>query len=422
MCESKEPTNASRKHCWFIEETTANDGKGSLTTAGVENIACHKYKPGHYTHLDNILNPFWTWITDLLPMTMAPNMVTTIGGIHCAMSYLVLWYHSPNMDQKVPDWVVAFSGYCILAYYTFDCMDGKQARRTGTSSPLGQLFDHGFDCLCVLSHVSSVAGYLMMGGSHWYLIMQASLQFAFFLAQWEEYYTEILPHAMGDFFGVTEVNYGIGMFAIVNSFLEREQFWLAKVQDVIIPASMIDNPNIPAFVANLEIRHFGLSIWFGSLMVLALGCFMRVFSHENVKKNNLQFTAISKLFTPILISVAPFVLLPTEILFNETRYVSIATGLLFSLLTKKIIVFSMAKMSYATFQKEAFPLYAVFLWIRLDSNITEEGASMLLGSLSFWYVYRMLSWISTAIDQICNVLGIFCFSIRKRNDGEKKTN
>lgn len=30
-----------------------------------------------------------------------------------------------------------------------DCIDGKQARRTRSSSPLGQLFDHGCDALCV---------------------------------------------------------------------------------------------------------------------------------------------------------------------------------------------------------------------------------------------------------------------------------
>ena len=33
----------------------------------------------------------------------------------------------------------------LLAYQTLDNMDGKQARRTGSSSPLGQLFDHGCD-------------------------------------------------------------------------------------------------------------------------------------------------------------------------------------------------------------------------------------------------------------------------------------
>ncbi len=31
----------------------------------------------------------------------------------------------------------------MLAYLHLDCIDGKQARRTKSSSPLGQLFDHG---------------------------------------------------------------------------------------------------------------------------------------------------------------------------------------------------------------------------------------------------------------------------------------
>ena len=30
-----------------------------------------------------------------------------------------------------------------LFYKTFDAVDGKQARRTNSSSPLGELFDHG---------------------------------------------------------------------------------------------------------------------------------------------------------------------------------------------------------------------------------------------------------------------------------------
>ncbi len=182
MCESPTPKNGIQTHTWFYEDQA---GQAALTDDGAENIARHKYKPGHYTHLDTLLNPFWTFITDLLPMSMAPNVVTTLGGLHCAMSYAVLWYYSPNMDEPVPDWVIAFSGFCTLAYYTFDCMDGKQARRTGNSTPLGQLFDHGFDCLCLLAHVSGTAGYLMMGGSYWYLAMQTSLQFSFFMAQWE---------------------------------------------------------------------------------------------------------------------------------------------------------------------------------------------------------------------------------------------
>ncbi len=228
----------------------------------------------------------------------------------------------------------------------------------------------------------------------------------------EEYYTEILPHAMGNWFGVTEVNYGIGLFAIFNSFLDREEVWLSKVKDVIIPASILEMSIIPETIANLEMRHFGLSLWFGSLLVLVIGSIYRVMTHEHVTKDGLYLSAFAKLITPIMISIAPFSL-PKHVLFNETRHVSIATGLLFSFLTKKIIVFSMAKMTYAAFQLEALPLYAVFLWIRFDSNITDEGASLILSGLSVWYVYRMLSWVSRAIDQICKKLGIMCFSIKQ---------
>ena len=35
------------------------------------------------------------------------------------------------------------NGFTGLVYLHLDCVDGKQARRTKSSSPLGQLFDHG---------------------------------------------------------------------------------------------------------------------------------------------------------------------------------------------------------------------------------------------------------------------------------------
>jgi ethanolaminephosphotransferase len=45
--------------------------------------------------------------------------------------------------------VYLFAAFAVVFYTWLDCFDGKQARRTGTSSPLGQLFDHGCDALSV---------------------------------------------------------------------------------------------------------------------------------------------------------------------------------------------------------------------------------------------------------------------------------
>lgn len=42
-----------------------------------------------------------------------------------------------------PRWLYYFNGFSVFWYLHLDCLDGKQARRTKSSSPLGQLFDHG---------------------------------------------------------------------------------------------------------------------------------------------------------------------------------------------------------------------------------------------------------------------------------------
>lgn len=419
MCLSSPPAlvDGTNIHAWLFEPPTANNNKGSLTSDGVECIAAHKYKPGHYTHLENVLNPFWTWITDLLPMTLAPNMVTLIGALHCGLAYSVLWYYAPNLDRLVPDWVISLGGFCTFMYYTFDCMDGKQARRTNTSSPLGQLFDHGFDCICVLAHVSCVGGFTMVGGTMWLMLLQTSLQTAFFMAQWEEYCTHILPHAMGNWFGVTEVNYGIAAFTVMNAFIDREKVWKAMVKDILPQALLTQFNYVPDTVLDMEFRHFALCGWFASTIILVVGSIYRVWSSEVVKENKSFYSSMAKLVTPFLIAVAPF-LLPKNVMQNETRYISVATGLLYSFLTKKMICFSMAKQTYASIQMEAIPYWAAMLWIRLDGRITDLGARVVLMGLCLWYAFRLINWARVAIDQICKKLGIYCFSIHKRRKKE----
>ena len=50
-----------------------------------------------------------------------------------------------TLDEDIPSWVYIVTAICFFVYQTLDAIDGKQARRTGSSSPLGQLFDHGCD-------------------------------------------------------------------------------------------------------------------------------------------------------------------------------------------------------------------------------------------------------------------------------------
>jgi ethanolaminephosphotransferase len=190
---SSSPKDQHKLHVWMVEPSIVGVVGGVLTPDGCEQIARHKYRPGSYTFLDTLLNPFWTQLTEWLPMWVAPNLVTTVGGCCCLVSYVLSVYYNNKDHQTVgddydysstiPRWLYFWNGFALFTYYTLDCMDGKQARRTNSSSPLGQLFDHGIDGLCNVSHIQAIQCIVQLP-QPLLVTLQCSLQTAFFQAQW----------------------------------------------------------------------------------------------------------------------------------------------------------------------------------------------------------------------------------------------
>lgn len=77
-----------------------------------------------------------------------------------------------------------------------DGVDGKQARRTNSSTPLGELFDHGLDSWACIFFVATVYSIFGRGESGvavatLYYILWVVL-FSFILSHWEKYNTGIL--------------------------------------------------------------------------------------------------------------------------------------------------------------------------------------------------------------------------------------
>ena len=81
----------------------------------------------------------------------------------------------------------------FFIYQSLDAIDGKQARRTGSNSPLGELFDHGCDALSTL--FVGLTGVSAIGlQSHPYILlgfMLLALELAFFY-HWQTYVCGIL--------------------------------------------------------------------------------------------------------------------------------------------------------------------------------------------------------------------------------------
>ncbi|CEG40626.1 cdp-alcohol phosphatidyltransferase [Plasmopara halstedii] len=198
-----------------------------LGEKALQGIAAYKYKAGTYTYLDNLLNHFWTYSVQFIPIWMAPNLVTMIGAGVMMLTTIVQLYYAPHFSEVCPTWVYVMSALGLFFYQTMDALDGKQARRTSSSSPLGQLFDHGCDAVCTIFNVLSAAATCQAGAGLRPYLALSSVSIAFYLAQWEEYHTGVMSCGNG-YFGVTE-----GQLTLVAVHLSAAifgpSFWTAEL-------------------------------------------------------------------------------------------------------------------------------------------------------------------------------------------------
>ncbi|CCX04944.1 hypothetical protein FPQ18DRAFT_380735 [Pyronema domesticum] len=140
-----------------------------------------------------ILKPFYTNVfIHVFPMSMAPNLITLTGFLFVVVNFLTLLWYNPTLEQDCPSWVYASFGVGLFLYQTFDACDGAQARRTGQSGPLGELFDHGVDAINTTLGCIIFAGAVNLGQSWSTLLTAFASLCAFYLTTWEEYHTGTL--------------------------------------------------------------------------------------------------------------------------------------------------------------------------------------------------------------------------------------
>jgi ethanolaminephosphotransferase len=63
------------------------------------------------------------------------------------MTAIVFGFYGFGNVGSLPCWALISCAFLYLAYYILDQLDGKHARKTNQSSPLGLLMDHGCDAI-----------------------------------------------------------------------------------------------------------------------------------------------------------------------------------------------------------------------------------------------------------------------------------
>lgn len=164
---------------------------------------------------------------------MAPNVITLLGLMFPLLSCVIYLPFDANVEQAFPMATYVVCAFSIFMYQTFDAVDGKQARRTQQSSPLGQLFDHGCDAINTSLICFIFCQSMQLGPPGWmYFLYQFWSVVTFYGSQWEEHETHILRHGVA-WFGVTERKSYLDLYSpmvhCINDFGQRH-FELAHLQ------------------------------------------------------------------------------------------------------------------------------------------------------------------------------------------------
>jgi phosphatidylglycerophosphate synthase len=109
----------------------------------------YSYKSINNSLIDRFYGKYWFPIAiKALPERFSANLVSILGDVGAWGAFLLLagLIAGPMsvVGRRFP-WLFGLAAFLLFFYHTMDSLDGIQARRTGTSGPLGEFVDHWFD-------------------------------------------------------------------------------------------------------------------------------------------------------------------------------------------------------------------------------------------------------------------------------------
>ena len=152
-------------------------------------IRSYKYNGGDRSLLyQQLLSPLAEWsVINFVPLSIAPNAITFLALLLTAVCALVGFSMDNSLSGECPPWYCAYTAASFFAYQTLDNMDGKQARRTKSSSALGMIFDHSCDAINAVVSSIAVAKVMGMGWSPKILMFYMYGYCPFYFQTWLEY-------------------------------------------------------------------------------------------------------------------------------------------------------------------------------------------------------------------------------------------
>lgn len=363
-----------------------------------------------------MLNPYWTWAAQFMPPWLAPNVITLLGILAIYINIACVLIYIPDLVGPGPLWLYFSFAAGLFFYQTMDNIDGKQARRTGSSSPLGELFDHGIDSLncCLGGLVQSAC--MGMGSSRETAFISFITCVAMFLSTWETYHTHTLY--LGYLNGPTEgILIAIG-FMLASGIFGLE-VWTVKLAD-LIPISLY------VFGPDFNLKDFWVLSAFLGVMVGHLPvCLYNVYRHKKKQGTNDFLESLPQLLPIVFLTAAvtSWLTSPYSSVLADNHMVlfALTMSLVFARVTTSIILAHLTRQPFPYWSLPMYPLFVAAVLFRIFDLPAWFELYYLWGYFLFCFVYIGV-YSYKVINALCAFLDINCFTIKKKPEQINKKN
>ncbi|KEG09725.1 aminoalcohol phosphotransferase [Trypanosoma grayi] len=387
------------------------------------NLAKYKYSGSDSSIVGRyIMQPYWSFIVSLVPMTVAPNAITLTGFLIGVSSTIVTMFFYYFNEAIYPAWVWYYAAFALFTYQTLDAIDGRQARRTQTVSPLGELFDHGCDAfLTPLVQVNLCCALnLPPCLAFFYCAMSSCVLFS---SIWEQFSTGTLD--LGYMNGPTD-----GILIACTLFLITGMYSPAVWDTDVITPYEVPLPSYlgwgPVVISSIRSILF-LYVLIGGFVTIATNI-IHVVRRPSVHAGGLSFVVA----LPMLLMLFLHVCLYLTYVHIQGRYpfaFELSFGFLTSYTVTRMTVARLCAMPYNLFNAfylislcvtlGALVIHAYFGWIETKYLEPSLGSAMVaLAALGVWQYLHMILSLFTQISYYFQI-PILSIAPRKETDTKK---
>lgn len=358
-----------------------------------------------------VMHPFWNWVVQYCPKNIAPNLLT-FSGFLCTVAmylmYAILDYNFTASDPDHPDvtllprWTWFAAAILLFLAYTLDGIDGKQARRTNTSGPLGELFDHGLDSYTAGLMPATIYSIFGRGSKYsvpplrmFFLVWNVLLNF--YLSHFEKYNTGVLFLPWGYDFTMWGMTLAFFLTGIVGS-----EFWQYSLPGGITNGILVELLlYISALISNVPIVGYNI--------------------YRSYKDKTGHMRTFSEAVRPLIPLVILFSITlvwvytsPADVVDRDPRALFLLLGTIFSNISCRLIVAQMSNTRCDWFNWMILPILLVVVlslatqWANLEM--------VCLYSLCVAVTIAHLHYGTCVVRQMCRHFKINCFTIKKPSD------